>query len=199
MKSNIISLKKEKEVKKQEIKKKKLNYIDKLFIRIFLSSLILLTLISIEKTKFSFLYKDNFNFLKLVKIFNGNFGSFISSNIDDTVYNMNTYDEVFYDNNTGLNTVYNYSFDGVYNLENGIVTKIVKNSSNLYDITIKGYDGYNYTYYNLETIDYHIYNYVGNNDIIGLSKYDDTSSCFSFLLKIEKEGVSYDYYKNAKN
>lgn len=204
MKSRLLDFKKNKNDKyiNEEEKRKKLNYIDKLFIRIFLSSLILFILISLDNIKLNkvnVLLNDNINFIKLAKVFNGNFGSFISENIEDTVYSSNTYDEVLFNNDTKINTVYNYGFDGIYNLENGIVTKIIKNKDNLYEVTIKGYDGFNYTYLNVESIDYHIYSYIGNNNVLGLSRYDEKINCFTFDLKIEKDGIYYDYYTNAKS
>lgn len=203
MRSKLLKINRKKNVANltDDVKKKKLSYIDKLFIRIFLSSLVVLILISLDYLKINItsLYKDNLNFLKLANVFNGNFGNFISSDIDKNVYSINTYDEVLYDKENNVNIVYNYGFDGIYNLENGIVTKIIRNNKGLYEVTIKGYDGYNYTYIDIENIDYHIYSYIGSNDIIGLSKYDSNLNYFTFKLKIEKGGVYYDYYANAQD
>lgn len=203
MKSKLLKIngRKNTESLSEEVKKKKLNYIDKLFIRIFLSSLVVLLLISLDflKINFNYVYKDNLNFLKFANLFNGNFGNFISSDIDKNAYSLNTYDEVFYDKENNINIVYNYGFDGIYNLENGIVTKIIRNSNGLYEVTIKGYDGYNYTYLDIESIDYHIYSYIGSNGIIGLAPYDKNLNYFTFKLIIEKEGVFYDYYTNAQD
>ncbi len=203
MKSNFFLLKRKKEKYNTDIiKKRKLNYIDKLFLRIFLSSILVLTLIIIDNfktNKTSKMFTDNLNFLKIAKIFNGNFGNFITPKIDETAYSSTTYDEVFFDDNARVNTVYNYSFDGITNLENGIVTKIYRKQNSLYDITIKGYDGFNYTYCDLESIDYRIYNFVNSESIIGVAPYDQTTKCYTFKLIIEKEGIYYDYYQNAKS
>ncbi len=196
MKSNFFLLKRKKEKQNMEgLKKRKLNYIDKLFLRIFLSSLLILTLILFDYSK---IFKDNLNFLKIAKIFNGNFGNFMTLKIEEHAYASTTYDEVFYDPITKVNTVYNYGFDGITNLENGIVTKIYHKQNGYYDITIKGYDGYNYTYYDLESIDFRIYSFVSNEAIIGAASYDEKMKCYSFKLTIEKEGVYYDYYQNAQ-
>lgn len=201
MKLNCSLIKRNKN-KTEQLKKKKLNYIDKLFIRIFLSSILILSLVTIDRLKnnhISLLFNDNINFLKIAKIFNGDFGNFVNSKFDEHVYSVNIYDEVLYDKKTELNLVYNYSFDGVYNLENGIVTKIKRKDNGYYDITIKGYDGFNYTYCDLESIDFHIYNYVSNEAIIGVAPYDEKTKCYVFKVIIEKEGVKYDYYQNAEN
>ena len=203
MKSNFFLLKRKKEKNNIDgVKKRKLSYIDKLFLRIFLSSILILTLIIIDHTKINKstkIFKDNLNFLKIANIFNGNFGNFITPKIDEHAYVSNTYDEVFYDPETRVNTVYNYGFDGITNLENGIVTKIYHKQNGYYDITIKGYDGYNYTYCDLESIDYRIYSFVSNEAIIGVAPYDKNLKSYSFKLTIEKEGVYYDYYQNAKS
>ena len=44
-----------------------------------------------------------------------------------------------------------------------------------------------------------IYSFVSNEAIIGVAPYDKNLKSYSFKLTIEKEGVYYDYYQNAKS
>lgn len=180
---------------------KKLNKIDKLFIRIFLSSLLLFSLLIIDNVnlnicnKFIYSFNENINFIKYSKLFNGVFGNYVPINQNDTVNKEVYYDVVNYSNNT--NIIQNYSFEGVCVAETGVVTKIKKNKNNLYNITIKTNDGTNYTYNNLITCDVRIYSYINLGDIIGSAMYDDEIECYTFNLIIEKEGKYYDYYQKS--
>lgn len=188
-----------------EVRKQKYSFIDKLFIRIFLSSILLLTVFGIDKI---YLKKDqkplletslttNLNFLKMAELFNGLFGTFIPIDNDITVYQSQVYDRVEYDSN--FNTVYNYTFEGVNVLTSGVVTKISKNADKTYNVTIKGSDDFDYIYYNLESIDYSIYNYVQANDILGKARYNESSNSYTFGLQIYHEGVYYDFYEQAED
>ena len=58
-------------------KKNKSNYITKLFFRIFLSSLILLFLVTISPKELKNKIKEDVSFLKFVKTFNSLFGEII--------------------------------------------------------------------------------------------------------------------------
>lgn len=190
-----------------EKKKRKLTYIDRLFIRIFLSSLLLLSLIGIDKWQIFKInnqsveatFSQNFNFLKFAKLFNGIFGGFIPLDNDITVYESTQYDMVIFDEVTKENCVKNYTFDGVTALTSGVVTRINKNKNGTYDITIKGSDDVNYCYKNLEGIDIRIYSYVEANTIIGKAHHDEGRGCYTFNLTIYEKGVYYDYYEKASD
>lgn len=188
-----------------EARKKKYSFIDKLFIRIFLSSVVLLAVFGFDKL---FIKKfkqpllenaltDNLNFLKMAELFNGLFGTFIPMDKDITVYQSEVYDRVEYDKS--YNTVYNYTFEGVTVLTSGVVTKISKNEDQTYNITVKGSDDFDYTYCRLESIDYSIYNYVQAGDIIGRARYFEEKDCYSFGLQIYQKGVYYDFYEQAED
>ena len=168
---------------------KKLNTIDKMFIRIFFSSLLLFSLLIIDKVD----YKLFNNFNNSCKIFNGLFGNFIPINNDSTVNQNIYYDIIEYEDNK--NKISNYTFEGVNTCNSGVVTKISKGKNKLYSITIKADDDTNYTYLNLISCDVRIYSYISHGDLIGQAAYDNINKCYSFDLMIEKNGVYYDYFE----
>ena len=136
-------------------KKNKSNYITKLFFRIFLSSLILLFLVTISPKELKNKIKEDVSFLKFVKTFNSLFGEIIIFENDELVDSTIFYDHIEYKNE--INYVKNDSFDGVYNFSNGIVTKIIKNDNETYTISIMTEDDYLFTYYDLSSFDYRLY------------------------------------------
>lgn len=178
---------------------KKLNNIDKLFVRIFFSSLLLFSLIIIDKVDYKLFnnftnsLNDNINFIKYSKMFNGIFGNFIPISDDVTVDQEIYYDIIEYDKN--INKISNYTFEGVNTCSSGVVTKISKDKNKLYSITIKADDDTNYIYSNLISCDVRIYSYINRGDLIGQAGYDDINKCYSFNLMIEKNGVYYDYFE----
>lgn len=185
----------------QERKKVHQNYVSRLFFRIFLSSLILLTFvladrITLKKTGegfFTNVIQKNWNFLKMTRVLNTLFGEFVPIGSDVDVYNANIYDQVEYEN--GVNHIKNHTFSGVINLNGGVIIKIKKEKDDTYTVTIQGSDDYIYTYSKMKSLDYHIYNYVDAGSIIGLAT--EENSEYVFDLKIEKEGVPYDFYEKA--
>ena len=183
----------------EEKRQIKYNYITKLFLRIFLSTLILLGLIVANKITYAkkgYLFskktvEKNWNFLNMVTTINALFGEFIVINNDILVDATTLYDEVSYINN--INVIKNYSFSGVSTTVSGVITKITKDSNDLYSITIQTKDNYFYTYSLLTSIDYSIYNYVTSGYIICASLEED--GYYTFNLMIEKEGNYYNFYE----
>lgn len=188
----------EKKKEDNELKKKKLNFIDKLFIRIFLSSLLLLSLVMFENKFTKTLINQELNFLSYAKIFNGVFDGFIPIK-DVPVYNENIYDNVIYETASKQNEIHNYTINYVQPLSEGVVTKIYKDKNNKYEVYIRSIDGLSYVYKGLESIDVSIYSYITIDTIIGKSTYDDQIECYKFILVIEKDGECFSYYDNIEN
>ena len=116
---------------------------------------------------------------------------------DELVYDKMIYENVTFD---GVNNyVNNYSFNGVYNLTDGVVVKISKNSQDLYTVLIQGVDDFTYEYANLKSVDTNIYSFVKSQTILGESCYDSSTNNYFFVLKIMKKGVYYEFYQHAKN
>ncbi len=188
-----------------DTEKKKIhqNFVSRLFIRIFLSSVILLTFVGVDrivlkKTGRTFFEKNiqtNWNFLKMANIFNTLFGEFIPKNDDINVDITNAFEHIEYKN--GVNVITNQTFSGVTNIASGIVTKIKREKDQTYTIVIQSDNDYVYTYSGLESIDFNIYSYIAKGTIIGLAKNEE--NCYKFNIKIEKEGVEYSYYENWEN
>ena len=172
-------------------KKNKSNYITKLFFRIFLSSLILLFLVTISPVKIKNKLKEDVSFLKLVKTFNSLFGEIIIFENDELVDSTIFYDNIEYNNE--INYITNYSFDGVYNFCNGIVTKIIKNDNETYTICVMSEDDYLFMYYDLSSFDYRLYEYVNKGEIIGKTISENNS--YNYKIKITKDGKNYDYFE----
>lgn len=182
-----------------EKNKIKSNYVTKLFLRIFLSSVILLLLVlcnnyAIRNNKVSFTKKTiekNTNFIRIAYIFNSIFGNFIPiENDSDTLVDATTlYGSINYDE--GINYIDNNSFDGVYNFETGIIIKKVKDKNGLYNVTILSNDNTCYTYVGLANCNYNLYSYVNKKAIIGNSIQNKNGN-YTFKLIVEKEGVKYD-------
>lgn len=139
--------------------------------------------------------EKNWNFLKMVTVFNGMFGEFIVINDDQTVDSNTLYDQITYHHN--VNYITNYDFSGAMATSSGVVSKIVKNKDKTYTITIQGIDDYVYIYDGLESIDFSIYNYVEKGTVIGLAKKENNQ--YTFKLTIKKDGKYYDFYDTAKD
>lgn len=173
------------------------------FFRIFLSTFILLCLVIANKISIStkgiklseYTIEKNWNFLKMVTVFNGMFGEFIVINDDQTVDSNTLYDQITYHHN--VNYITNYDFSGAMATSSGVVSKIVKNKDKTYTITIQGIDDYVYIYDGLESIDFSIYNYVEKGTVIGLAKKENNQ--YTFKLTIKKDGKYYDFYDTAKD
>ena len=186
-----------------EKKKIRYNFVTKLFFRIFLSTFILLCLVIANKISIStkgiklseYTIEKNWNFLKMVTVFNGMFGEFIVINDDQTVDSNTLYDQITYHHN--VNYITNYDFSGAMATSSGVVSKIVKNKDKTYTITIQGIDDYVYIYDGLESIDFSIYNYVEKGTVIGLAKKENNQ--YTFKLTIKKDGKYYDFYDPAKD
>jgi len=187
-----------KEQRRSERKKK---IIDRLFKRIFLSAILLLILCLCDNLKLSKLnvkkaLNYNLNFMKITKIFNGSLGFFTPTGNEQTVYHKEAYDYSYFDGQ--YNNIQNITTDGVTSLTSGIVVRIER-VNNLYNMFILDLSGTLYGYYDLEVIDYGIYEYINQGEIIGKSLYDYEFTVFKFRLTIEYMGQYYDYYQKAEN
>lgn len=177
---------------------KKYSYFDKLFMRIFFSSLILLSFFVVPKIKqfenFTSIVNSNLNFISFSNIFSGIFGNIFEFD-DDYVYSSDIYESVKYQD--GVNIVKHRSFDGVKILVPGVVTKIYKDENGLYNLTILGVDDYIYTYIGLETKDVRIYEYLREEAILGKSRF--TTDSYEFTVIIEKDNQRVSFYDNVND
>ena len=179
--------------------KAKRTYFDKLFLRIFLGALLLLTVVGFDRFIFSDSryiqnrLSEHMNVLKFASIFNGVFGDglFIPSPADIPAVSTSLYSQVSYENNQ--NIIQDDSFSGVYNAVPGVVVRISKNNEKKYTITIKGIDDRTYHYGNLTSIDFSIYSYVAEKVIIG--KASQAGDSYLFTLIIEEKGKPLSFYE----
>ncbi|MBR6516539.1 MAG: peptidoglycan DD-metalloendopeptidase family protein [Bacilli bacterium] len=181
-------------------KKKRLKYIDKLFIRIFFSSicLLLMTLASVispnNHDKIQHILNYNINFLQISKSINTIFGNNFLNSGDAYVYSQTFYEEVEYNNQ--VNYISSSTFAGVESLVDGVVIKIEKINQS-YNVIIQASDGIIYEYLELESIDVNIYTYVTQGELIGKAKY--LNNKYSFALKIKKDNKYISYYENCQD
>lgn len=205
MNSYLHNKKRQKELRKKYLldkkeKKKKIKYIDKLFIRIFFSSLLLLIVTYFTsfdnkfKNKITNAFDENINFLQLTNKVDSLFLNKLFNKGDITVYSKTFYEQVEYKN--GVNYVSNSSTSAVESLVDGVVIKIEK-ANNLYSVYIQSIDDVIYEFRNLESIDVFIYSYVNQKDVIGKAIYDDVY--YRFELLINKDNEYLNYYDNSED
>lgn len=204
MKKDSLLLKYKKKLKENSnsnnLKKIKNNYINKLFIRIFLSSVLLLFFvladhISLKRNKKPFskyTLESNINYLNVINLCNSVFGNIININQEEINVNSNIiYSNIDYKNN--INIISDYTKQNIVNIKEGIVIKKYKNEDGTTSITILTNDNYYITYNNLSNTDLTIYSYVSKGTIIGTSTLIESN--YVVYLTIEKEGEYYEYEK----
>ncbi|MBE6130796.1 MAG: M23 family metallopeptidase [Erysipelotrichaceae bacterium] len=177
-------------------KKKHIKFIDKVFIRIFFSSLVLLFLTYFQTIENGFMknIKNNINFLSISTKIDNLFGSNLFNKGELTVYSQTFYEEVKFENE--VNYITNSSFAGVETLVDGVVIKIEK-INNFYNVYIQSSDNIIYKYCNLESIDIHIYSYVKQKDVIGKARL--INDLYQFELYIIKDNKFISYYENSED
>lgn len=172
------------------IKKRKNNdqktYFDKLYIRIFLSSILLLFLIgskNILNVSLSNHLNNNINVIPFLNFFTKMY-EFDHKDLEvDLAVN---YEKIDYYN--GINYITNESFNGVSSAATGIVVKINK-INDLYYVTIKSEDNLEYTYGGLSSLETSLYSYVIVNDIIGSAQLINNQ--YKFTIEISKNDTAY--------
>lgn len=184
-----------------EKKKSEKTYFDKLFMKIFLSSFIVLLIVITnnlylnKKINFNVINKinTNINAIKLLSLFNDSVFKFIENDVVD-VYSSDVYDEVRYENN--INYIKNYSLNYVRNLVSGYVVRIINDKAG-YTIVIKGIDDLEYTFSGMKQINVKMYQYVDENTILGLTSYNEKTKTYEFILIIKEEDRYYSFYDKA--
>ena len=170
----------------QHLKKQQKTFFDKLYIRIFLSSILLLLLVlskNIFKINDISMINNHMNIFPLIQLFTNVY----ELNNKDLQVNLSTnYESIKYQN--GINYITNESFNGVNSASTGIVVKINKND-NLYSITIKDEKEFEYTYNGLINLDVSLYSYVLVNDVIG--SVENKDNYFSYTITITKNNNFY--------
>ena len=173
-------------------------FFDKLFLKIFLSSFLLLSISIIEKIKLdNYINKElhsSFNLIYIIDLFNHKIINIDSDKLEE-VYSSSFYEYVIYENN--VNRVFNGSNE-VKNLISGYVIKIEKDKE-LYNVVIKSIDGLEYKYCNLESINVRMYEYVEHNKILGSSCYNEIKLKYEFLLVISDYNKYYNYYEKSED
>lgn len=198
MNSYLNDKKRQKLLQKKYLKEKKkhLKFIDKVFIRIFFSSIILLllTYFNTFNNVINVKILRNINFLSISKTIDNLFNTNLFNKGEVTVYSQAFYEEVKFENE--VNYISNSSFAGVESLVDGIVIKIEKRNE-LYNIYIQSSDDLIYKYCNLESIDVHIYSYVNQKDVIGKAVFSDEKYKFELIILNDNKPLS--YYENSQN
>ena len=172
----------------QKLKKtnNQITYFDRLCIRLFLSAVILLILVLLNRTpNIDIKSKINSN-ANITKIGYQLLSTFIDKTNTETVSLLEQYDSYSYQNNFTL--VKSNSYNGVDNIMDGTVIKIEK-QNNLYNMTIQTIDNYLITYCGLETIDCYLYEYVKSHQVIGTSYLIDNN--YTFKVYISKDKINY--------
>lgn len=165
--------------KKNKTNTNKKTYFDNLFIRIYISSIILFFMVFAYNNltlNIPLYLNNNFNF---TKIGYNLLSSFIENKTEQTVSSIDAYDSYYYENNKNIITSSSYS--GVNCIAEGTIINI-KKINDKYEITIQTIDDYIWTYNGLETIDCHLYEFIKVNDQLGTSSYQNEMYTFKVSI-----------------
>lgn len=164
---------------KTNTNKNKKTYFDNLFIRIYISSIILFFMVFAYNNltlNIPLYLNNNFNF---TKIGYNLLSSFIENKTEQTVSSIDAYDNYYYENNKNIIT--SSSYNGVNCIAEGTIINI-KKINDKYEITIQTIDDYIWTYNGLETIDCHLYEFIKVNDQLGTSSYQNEMYTFKVSI-----------------
>lgn len=145
--------------------------LDKFLIRFFVGTLILLCLVIADKYQYIDLdeYKEkisnNINPLNLINKINGKL-EIVDLGTEEEISVSSNYKE-YHIIDENIRRYDCNEFEPVNNYIAGVVSKIERKQNKTYTITILGIDNRIYQYSNLESFDYHIYNYIKTDEIIG--------------------------------
>ena len=149
-------------------KKSNFNFIDRFLYKLFISFILLFTIILLDKYHYLDINKikedlnGNINVLEVVNLINGNINIIDLGTEEETTVSTSL-DGVFIDDTMKVVT---NSYYGVKCVICGVVTKIVRNNGFI-EVTILGIDDISYVYSHLQSVDINIYQYVKTNAIIG--------------------------------
>lgn len=174
--------------------KKKLRIIDKIFYKIFLSTLVLIGLLVFDE---SINFNKNINITKFISISSFLLPKEYNNLIDKEVYQNSDYDNLIYSNN--INQITNYSFNGVTSLTDGVIVKITKNENELYEVYVQTIDDYVYCYSNLRSFDKGIYSFIKSGTILGSSYFDNERKCYNYEIIISKNKEFFALYEMYEN
>ena len=172
-----------------------LNAIDRFLYKFLICIILLLAVILLDKIKVVKLEKvrepfsEHINILPFLKIINGKEGFLLPVDISDQV-NAPTY-QSFQNAQIIKNgrLIVLDDFQGVENYMSGVVVKIARHNG-LFEVTIKGIDGYEYVYNNLENVDVNIYKFLKSGDIIGLPGSYEGINFFRFYVYSQGEPIN---------
>ncbi len=172
---------------KKYLKEEGVNKTTLFFLRVFISSLLLLLLVLIN-TKFNYNLDFFTKHLNFTKISNSVVSLFNDSKIK--LENVNAelnYLECFYEK--GVNEY--HSENNIVNaLESGTVIKITK-ENNLYSVILQTSDDFLFEYSNLENIDVYLYEYIDVGKIIGSATI--INNHYVYRIKVCKDDICYEY------
>ena len=191
-----------KEYNKEKSNEVDKTFFDKLFFRIFLSSILMLLFVGVDRLctvynsnfNINIYLKENINLIKILRGFNNTIFKFIDEDSLKEVYDVDFYSNVSYSD--GVNQIKLVDSNSVNNLVSGYVIKIEK-SNKTYNIYIKGIDGLDYCFIGLSSIDVSIYEYVEAGEILGLASFDDIYEIYFFELIIKDKEEVYSYFDKA--
>ncbi|HHX80014.1 MAG TPA: M23 family metallopeptidase [Acholeplasmataceae bacterium] len=170
------------------------NLIDRFLYKLLICSAFLFAIVFLDQVKVVKLEKvrqpfaEHINILPFIQKLNGKESFLLPVDITDQV-SAPTY-QVYQNSQVIKNgrLIVLDDYQGVENYKAGVVVKIHK-VNGLYEVTVKGIDGYEYVYNNLESIDVNIYKYLKSGDIIGLPGRKNDKNFFRFYVYSKGEPV----------
>lgn len=174
--------------RRQTIKKKpyKFNVVDQ-FLILFIALLGSLTITKTDTNNMLSINNvrntitEHINILSLRNVLLGQLDIFQSNKTEEVMHDMTLYQSVS-EKEDGLE-VQNDATETVTNICDGVVVKKTKTS-----IVVKGLDGLEYHYSNLNAVNVNLYDYVKVNEILGVSFYNEELDKFTYTIKVKNKG-----------
>lgn len=169
------------------MKNEDLNIVDRFLYKLLICTIMLFAVVIFDRIDIIKLDKarqpfaEHINILPFLQKLNGKEGILLPVDINDQV-STTTYQ--LYQNSQVIKNgrlIVLGDYEGVENYKAGVVVKIVKYDG-LYEVTVKGIDGYEYVYNNLESIDVNIYKFVKSGEILGLPGSKSGKNFFRFYV-----------------
>jgi hypothetical protein len=175
------------------MKNEDLNIIDRFLYKLLICMVLLFGLVLLDRINLLKLeearkpFSEHLNILPFLKRINK--GGFLlpvefTEHVSTTTYQTYKNSQVI----TNGRLIVLDDYQGVENYKAGVVVKIVKEEG-MYQVTVKGIDGYEYVYDNLESIDVNIYKYLESGEIIGAPGSKNGKNFFRFYVYSEGEPI----------
>lgn len=171
------------------------NFLDRFLIKLVFGLTVVLLVVVLNRFKVISLdslqktLSEQINIAKVVETVTGE-SNLINFKIDKTAeVDATTFSSIT--NNNNIYTLGLGNYQAVETVKCGVVVKINKNQDETYLVVIKGYDGYEYHYNKLTSIDVNIYQLLNANEIIGKASQTNDKNFYQLVVYDNGEEIAY--------